>query len=95
MNVPTLRQPSVFLPVIMSLAALGIVVGHYAVYGMDHDPDEGTPAHLFQILMALQVPIVGFFAMKWLPRAPKQAVMVLALQAGAGLAAMASVFFLT
>jgi hypothetical protein len=35
------------------------------------------------------------FAIKWLPRAPKQALQVLALQAAAGLAAMASVFFLT
>jgi hypothetical protein len=43
--------------------------------------------------MAAQVPIVAFFAIKWLPRSPKQALLVLALQAGAVLAALAPVFF--
>jgi hypothetical protein len=54
----------------------------------------GTAAHIWQILMAAQVPIVAFFAVKWLPRIPTQALQVLALQAGAALAALAPVFFL-
>jgi hypothetical protein len=45
--------------------------------------------------MAAQVPIVAFFAIKWLPQAPSPTLYVLALQAGAGLAACAAVFFLT
>ena len=48
-----------------------------------------------QILMAAQIPLVAYFAIKWLPQAPKQALLVLALQAVAGLAAIASVFLLT
>jgi len=44
--------------------------------------------------MAAQVPAVTFFAIKWLPRTPKQALQVLALQVGAALAALAPVFFL-
>jgi len=40
------------------------------------------------------VPIVAFFAIKWLPRIPRQALQVLALQVGAALAALAPVFFL-
>jgi hypothetical protein len=44
--------------------------------------------------MAAQIPIVGFFAIKWLPRTPSQALLVLALQGGAALAALAPVFFL-
>jgi hypothetical protein len=44
--------------------------------------------------MAGQAPVVAFFAIKWLPRAPKQALYVLALQAGVALAAMAPVYFL-
>jgi len=95
MNLPSLKQPSAFLPLAMSLAALALVLGHVAVYGIVHEADEGTPAHIFQILMAAQVPIVGYFAIKWLPQAPKQALIVLALQAVAGIAAFASVFFLT
>jgi hypothetical protein len=45
--------------------------------------------------MAAQIPVVAYFAIKWLPRAPGQAFRVLALQAAAGLAAFAAVFFLT
>ena len=45
--------------------------------------------------MAVQLPIVAYFALKWLPRAPRQALAILALQAGAGLAAFAAVYFLT
>jgi hypothetical protein len=91
----SLKQPSAYLPLGMSIAALGLVLGHAALYGVVHEIDEGTPAHIFQILMAAQVPIVGFFAIKWLPRAPREALVVLALQALAGIAACASVFFLT
>lgn len=87
--------PSALLPLIMSGVALAIVLGHAAIYGIVHEADEGTAAHLFQLLIAAQVPLVAFFAIKWLPRAGTQALRLLALQAGAVLAAFASVFFLT
>ena len=95
MNVPMMKQPSAFLPLTMSLVALAVVLGHFAMFGIVHEADEGTPAHIFQLLMAAQIPVVAFFAIKWLPRAPRQALNVLALQAGAALAAFAAVFFLT
>jgi hypothetical protein len=95
MNVRSMKQPSAFLPVAMSLTALAIVLGHAARFGVVHEADEGAAAHLFQLLMAAQIPVVAFFAVKWLPRAPKPVLYVLALQAGAGLAACAAVFFLT
>ena len=95
MNVPSIRQPSAFLPLAMSLAALGMVLGHFAIFGIVHEADEGTPAHIFQMLMVAQLPIVAFFAITWLPRATRQALHVLAWQAAAGLAAFAAVFFLT
>jgi hypothetical protein len=44
--------------------------------------------------MAAQVPILAFLAIKWLPRTPSEALPVVALQAGAVLAALAPVFFL-
>jgi hypothetical protein len=89
-----LRQPSAFLPVAMSFAALATVLAHVVMFGVVREADEGTAAHIFQLLMAAQVPVVAFFAVKWLPRTPRQALQVLALQAGAALAALAPVFFL-
>jgi hypothetical protein len=89
-----LKQPSAVLPVAMSSAALATVLAHVVMFGVAREADEGTAAHIWQILMAAQVPIVAFFAVKWLPRNPRQALQVLALQAGAALAALAPVFFL-
>lgn len=88
-----LRKPSAFLPVGMSLAALATVLVHIILFGTARQADEGTAAHIFQLLMVVQVPIVAFFAIRWLPRFPRQALLVLALQAAAGLAALAPVFF--
>jgi len=95
MNVPSMKQPSAFLPLAMSLAALALVLGHAAIFGVVHEADEGAAAHIFQLLMAAQIPLVAFFAIKWLPRAPRPALLVLALQVAAGFAAFAAVFFLT
>ena len=89
-----LKQPSAILPVVMSLAALSTVLVHVALFGAARETDEGTAAHLWQLLMAAQVPIIGFFAVKWLPRSPKQALQVLALQVAAVLTALAPVFLL-
>ena len=78
----------------MSLTALGLVLSHIALFGAAREADEGTIAHIWQLLMAGQLPVLLFFVIKWLPRAPKQSLYVLALQAGAALSAMAPVFFL-
>ena len=94
MNVSIMKKPSAFLPLAMSFAALVTVLGHVAMFGVAREADEGTAAHIWQILMAGQIPIVAFFAIKWLPRTPRQALLVLALQGGAALAALAPVFFL-
>jgi hypothetical protein len=88
------KKPSAFIPPAMSLIALA-VLGIAALSGnLVPQPDEGATAHLWQLLMAGQLPVLAFFAIKWLPRAPKQTLGVLALQAGAALAAMAPVFLL-
>jgi hypothetical protein len=90
-----LRKPSAFVPVAMSLLALAMVLGHALIAGISHEADEGTLAHIFQILLVAQLPIVVFFAIRWIPRRSTQAVVVLAIQALAGLAAIAAVFWLT
>jgi hypothetical protein len=96
MNLATMmiKLPSAFLPVGMSVAALATVLGHVVMFGAVREADEGTAAHIFQLLMMAEVPIVAFFAIKWLPRVPRQALQVLALQTGAGLVALAPVYFL-
>ncbi len=88
------RKPSAFLPLAMSLTALAVVLVHIAWFGVTHYPDEGPAAHIWQLLMAGQMPVLAFFAIKWLPRAPKQTLYVLALQAVAALSSVAPVFFL-
>jgi hypothetical protein len=88
-----IRQPSAFLPIGMSLAALALVLGHIVMFGTAREADEGTIAHIFQLLIIAEVPIIAFFAIKWFPRFPRLALQVLALQATAGLAAFAPVFY--
>jgi hypothetical protein len=93
-----LRHPSAFIPLVMSLTAMALVLGRVALIGTGPEavvngrPDEGAVAHLWQLLMAGQLPVLTFFAIKWLPRAPRQTLGVLAVQAGAVLASMAPVF---
>jgi hypothetical protein len=88
------KQPSAFVPLAMSLLALAVVLGHVALFGAAREADEGAAAHIWQLLMAGQAPVLAFFAVKWLPRVPKQTLCVLALQIVAALAAVAPVFFL-
>jgi hypothetical protein len=95
MDTPPARQLSALLPMAMSLSALLLVLGHASIYGVVHEADEGTPAHIFQLLMAGQLPLIAYFAVKWLPRVPQEALRVLALQASAAVAAFAAVYWLT
>jgi hypothetical protein len=88
-----IKHPSAFIPVAMSLTALALVLGHIALYGAAREADEGAVAHIWQLLMAGQMPVLAVFAVKWLPRAPRQTLGVLAVQAGALLASMAPVFY--
>ena len=94
MNFSTLKRPSALIPLAMSLTALSLVLGHIAIFGGARQADEGTAAHLWQLLMAGQIPVISYFAIKWLPRTPPAALLVLGLQAVAGLAAAAPVFLL-
>ena len=89
-----LGRPSAFIPLTMSLAALAIVLGSIALFGIEPQADEGTAAHLWQLLMAGQLPLVAYFACRWLPIEPRQALPVLALQVGAALAAMFPIWWL-
>jgi hypothetical protein len=93
MDATLLKRPSALTPVTMSVAALVIVIGYVARFGTARQVDEGTAAHLWQLLMAGQVPVIAFFAIRWLPTNPKQGLMVLSLQVVAALAAMFPVWW--
>ena len=89
-----LKHPGAFLPLAMSCGALSAVLFHLARFGSARQADEGSAAHLWQLLMVGQAPIMAFFAIRWLPQAPRQALAILTLQVGAAIAAMAPVFML-
>lgn len=78
-----MRQPTGYLPVAMSFGAFAMIVWFVAVHGVVHQPDEGAQAHLWQLLVAGQVPLIAYFAFRWLPRASREALVVLAIQAAA------------
>ncbi len=78
----------------MSMGAFATVMVFLALHGPAPQVDEGAAAHIWQLLMAGQVPVVLFFAIKWVPQSPRQALPVLALQLAAAIAAMAPVFLL-
>ena len=63
-----------------------------------HEPatqsDEGAAAHLWQLLMVLQIPVIMLFAIRWVTRFPRQALPILALQVAAALAALMPVLLL-
>jgi hypothetical protein len=95
MTQPSLRQPIVLFPLFCSFAGLALVIGHASVYGVVHEADEGAAAHIFQILMVVQAPVLILFLLRWLPRAPWKTLRLLTVEAGAMLLAFSSVYFLT
>jgi MFS superfamily sulfate permease-like transporter len=89
-----MRRPSAFLPLAFSAAALAVVVVHVATAGTAPQADEGTAAHLWQFLMAAQVPVILYFAITLPRRYPRSGLAVLAMQAVAVIVAAAPVFIL-
>lgn len=94
------KKPSAIAPVVMSLAAAlliaatvtGVVPVPPVVTGAHRD--EAAPARLFQLLMFLQLPIIAVFAARWLPRAPRPALLVLLWQLAAAAIPIATIIWL-
>lgn len=89
-----LKQPSAWIPLAMSLIALIFLLGYVAIFGIVHHEDEGAPARIFQLIMLAQLPIAAYFALKWLPKRPLPALLVLALQAAAWIVPIVTVMWL-
>jgi hypothetical protein len=88
------RQPSAFIPLLMSLAACLVLANHLLIFGTAREVDEGPSAHLFQLLMLGQVPVIAYFAIKWLRLAPERALLVLGAQLLSAAVALAPVALL-
>lgn len=87
-----LKRPSAFLPLLMSSVVLAFIIAGMAAHGTLQQPDEGAGAHLFQLLMPAQIPIIIFFALAWLPRDRVHALQILTLQCATFVGIFALVF---
>lgn len=76
------RKISAWLPILLSLAMMGVLLYFVKSNGGVAQPeaDEGTGAHLFQIWLAVESLMLLFFALRWLPKAPRQGFFILTLQ---------------
>ena len=74
------KRPAVWLPLVISFIALLFIFSYVTIFGSNHHEDEGAPARIFQLLMFIQVIIIAFFTIKWLPQKPKQTIIILILQ---------------
>ena len=91
--IPSLiRHWAAFVPILMSLAALLLVLGFGFILQPAPPEDEGTPARLYQLLMTVQIPIVAYFAILWMPIRLRAALQVLALQGLTWLAAIVALY---
>jgi len=90
-----LKHPEAFLPIVMSLIALTMVLAHFAFLGLINEPDEGTAAHIFQLLMLIQLPVIAYFAYKWVQKTPGPALNLILVQAGLWITTIASIYFLS
>jgi len=89
-----IKKPSAWIPIVIPLTFFAYLIIYITIFGIAREQDEGIGAHLFQLWLVLEPLMVGFFAVKWLPRAPKQALFILALQIVAALLPISVVFSL-
>jgi hypothetical protein len=87
-----IKQPSAWIPIALSFGVLLIMFASFALSGTPtHQADEGTAAHLFQIWLVVEVAMIGFFGVTWLPKKPLSASLILIVQIVAVLAACAPI----
>ena len=68
-----IKKPSAWIPIAMSVCALivlatAFILAHGVIV---REPDEGTAAHLWQLLMGGQLPIIAYFIIRWVWQNPK------------------------
>ncbi len=89
-----LQKPSAWIPLVLTLGIMGMFLFYIVVAGPpEPQADEGIAAHLFQLWLVVEAVLVTLFAVKWLPREPKQALIILTLQILGVAAACFPVFY--
>ena len=78
--VSLLHRPGAWLPVVLSLTALGLVLGVAAFVGTTHHAGEGAAARIFQLLLLADAAAIAWFGLRRLPEAPWSALAVIGLQ---------------
>jgi hypothetical protein len=78
----------------MSSIALLLVLARVATVGVEPQADEGAAAHIWQLLMVAQLPLIAYFGIRWVPPAPRQGLIVLVTQLGFVLVGAMPVFLL-
>ncbi len=63
------------------------------LYGLVREVDEGTEARLFQLLMPVQLVVMTFFALRWLPRAPWPSLLIFAVQLASAIGLVVFVYW--
>ena len=75
-----IKKPSAWVPLLLSALVLTMLLVMLAHAGVVRQKDEGAEAHLFQIWLVLEICLIPFFAFKWLPRVPYDALLIVVLQ---------------
>ncbi len=73
----------------------GFGAGARAGLGVVHETDEGAAAHIWQLLMAGQLPFAAYFVIRRLPKHTSESLQILVLLAATWLANFAAVYLLT
>jgi hypothetical protein len=91
-----LKKPSAYFPLLLSLAALLLLIGYIAFVGVPKPSaeDEGTAARIFQLLMGGQVLVIGYFAVKYFRKNPSQTMFIIATQIAAAVVPFITLWFL-
>jgi len=87
------KHPSGYVPLILSAAALALLLGYLALFGVTRQEDEGTAAHLYQLMIGAQVLIIPYFALRWGIQDLKAGASVIALQVVAILITFAPLWY--
>ncbi|HSX57947.1 MAG TPA: hypothetical protein VLE47_01585 [Candidatus Saccharimonadales bacterium] len=94
MDFTLIKKPAGWIPIAISIGALTLPWLWVYFFGPEPTGDEGGAAHLWQLLMIAQVIAIAIFAIIYLPKKPKQAILVLLIQIAFLIAAAIPVFIL-
>ncbi len=87
------RKPSSFVPLLCSFAAFATVIVALLSSTGTRQSDEGAAAHIFQLLIVAQIPMLAFCGLRWARKPTWAALSVLAAQIAAIGIAVAPVWF--